>query len=53
MIYLDHAATAFPRHPGVGEAMAAALEIAGSVGRGSHDARALDDHRRAHRRRIR
>lgn len=36
MIYLDHAATAFPRHPGVGEAMAAALEIAGSAGRGSH-----------------
>jgi len=36
MIYLDHAATAFPRHPGVGEAMAASLEIAGSAGRGSH-----------------
>ncbi len=36
MIYLDHAATAFPRHPGVPEAMAQALEIAGSVGRGSH-----------------
>ena len=36
MIYLDHAATAHPRHPGVPEAMAAAIEIAGSVGRGSH-----------------
>lgn len=36
MIYLDHAATAFPRHPGVAEAMAAALAIAGSAGRGSH-----------------
>ncbi len=36
MIYLDHAATAFPRHPGVPEAMIEALEIAGSVGRGSH-----------------
>ncbi len=36
MIYLDHAATAYPRHPGVSEAMTAALGIAGSVGRGSH-----------------
>ena len=36
MIYLDHAATAFPRHPGVPEAMLEAIEIAGSVGRGSH-----------------
>ncbi len=36
MIYLDHAATAFPRHPGVGSAIAQALEIAGSVGRGRH-----------------
>ena len=36
MIYLDHAATAFPRHPGVPDAMLAAIEIAGSVGRGTH-----------------
>lgn len=36
MIYLDHAATAYPRHPGVSEAMLQALEVAGSVGRGGH-----------------
>ncbi len=36
MIYLDHAATAYPRHEGVAEAMNAALQLAGSVGRGSH-----------------
>ncbi|OUU25021.1 MAG: hypothetical protein CBC13_02580 [Planctomycetia bacterium TMED53] len=36
MIYLDHAATAYPRHPGVAEAMLSALEVAGSVGRGGH-----------------
>ncbi|MFN0056833.1 MAG: aminotransferase class V-fold PLP-dependent enzyme [Planctomycetota bacterium] len=35
-IYLDHAATAFPRHPRVGAAMQAALDIAGSAGRGGH-----------------
>ncbi|MBT5739026.1 MAG: aminotransferase class V-fold PLP-dependent enzyme, partial [Planctomycetes bacterium] len=36
MIYLDHAATAHPRHPGVEEAMLGALHLAGSVGRGAH-----------------
>ncbi|MEE2888875.1 MAG: aminotransferase class V-fold PLP-dependent enzyme [Planctomycetota bacterium] len=36
MIYLDHAATAHPRHPGVAEAMVAALDLAGNAGRGSH-----------------
>ena len=36
MIYLDHAATAHPRHPGVAEAMTRALELAGNAGRGSH-----------------
>jgi len=36
LIYLDHAATAYPRHPGVSEAMLQALEVAGSVGRGGH-----------------
>lgn len=36
MIYLDHAATAHPRHPGVAEAMVTALDLAGSAGRGSH-----------------
>ncbi|MEM7263558.1 MAG: aminotransferase class V-fold PLP-dependent enzyme [Planctomycetota bacterium] len=36
VIYLDHAATAYPRHPSVGEAMLAALSIAGNVGRGGH-----------------
>ncbi|MDE0961240.1 MAG: aminotransferase class V-fold PLP-dependent enzyme [Planctomycetota bacterium] len=36
MIYLDHAATAHPRHPGVEEAMIHALHLAGSVGRGAH-----------------
>ncbi|NCG56203.1 MAG: aminotransferase class V-fold PLP-dependent enzyme [Proteobacteria bacterium] len=36
LIYLDHAATAYPRHPGVSEAMLKALEVAGSVGRGGH-----------------
>lgn len=35
-IYLDHAATAYPRHASVGEAMLAALDIAGSAGRGGH-----------------
>lgn len=35
-IYLDHAATAYPRADGVAEAMAAALNIAGSAGRGGH-----------------
>ncbi|MFQ5654607.1 MAG: hypothetical protein ACE5GW_07740 [Planctomycetota bacterium] len=35
-LYLDHAATAYPRHPRVAEAMAAALNIAGSAGRGGH-----------------
>ncbi|HIC22035.1 MAG TPA: aminotransferase class V-fold PLP-dependent enzyme, partial [Planctomycetes bacterium] len=36
MIYLDHAATAHPRHPGVADAMRDALELAGNAGRGSH-----------------
>lgn len=36
MIYLDHAATAFPRAPGVAEAVTEALELAGSAGRGAH-----------------
>jgi len=36
MIYLDHATTAHPRHPGVAEAMQSALQLAGSVGRGAH-----------------
>lgn len=36
MIYLDHAATAHPRHPGVSEAMVTALDLAGNAGRGSH-----------------
>ncbi len=44
MIYLDHAATAHPRHPGVAEAMQSALQLAGSVGRGNHGgARAAGD----------
>jgi len=44
VIYLDHAATAYPRHPGVAEAMLQALEVAGSVGRGGHaGARAAGD----------
>ena len=36
LIYLDHAATACPRAPGVAEAMLEALSIAGSAGRGGH-----------------
>ncbi len=36
VIYLDHAATAYPRHPSVAEAMVAALQVAGNVGRGGH-----------------
>ena len=36
MIYLDHAATAFPRARGVAGAVATALDIAGSAGRGAH-----------------
>ncbi|PQP84112.1 cysteine desulfurase [Paenibacillus sp. PCH8] len=37
VIYLDHAATSWPKPPAVGEAMMSALEIAGAnPGRGSH-----------------
>lgn len=36
MIYLDHAATAFPRAPGVASAVTEALDLAGSAGRGTH-----------------
>ncbi|MCA8960230.1 MAG: aminotransferase class V-fold PLP-dependent enzyme [Planctomycetes bacterium] len=36
VIYLDHAATAFPRHPAVSDAMVGALAVAGNVGRGGH-----------------
>ncbi len=35
-IYLDHAATAYPRHPRVVDAVIAALGVAGSAGRGGH-----------------
>jgi len=40
MIYLDNAATSWPKAPGVAEAMTAALD-AGNPGRGAHD-QALD-----------
>lgn len=37
VIYLDHAATSWPKPPAVGDAMLSALEIAGAnPGRGSH-----------------
>ncbi|HEY5675408.1 MAG TPA: aminotransferase class V-fold PLP-dependent enzyme, partial [Myxococcales bacterium] len=37
MIYLDHAATSFPKAPGVAEAMAEALTVAGgNPGRSGH-----------------
>ena len=36
MPYFDHAATSWPKPPGVAEAMTAALEIAGAPGRGGH-----------------
>jgi selenocysteine lyase/cysteine desulfurase len=37
LIYLDHSATSWPKAPGVGEAMASAVE-AGNPGRGGHRA---------------
>ena len=37
VIYLDHAATSWPKPPAVGEAMLHALDVAGAnPGRGSH-----------------
>ncbi|HBG00404.1 MAG TPA: cysteine desulfurase, partial [Firmicutes bacterium] len=36
MIYLDQAATSYPKPPEVGEAMCMALQKAGNSGRGGH-----------------
>lgn len=49
-LYLDHAATSWPKAPGVADAMVAALDL-GNPGRGAHDA-ALAAGRLVHRARA-
>lgn len=52
MLYLDHAATSFPKDPCVGQAMLQALDVAGSPARGGHDGARQGDHVLSRTRRL-